>query len=194
MSHFCGFHNLVVLFIFFTAASTFDAAQENLLFELSSREDLVQIAGYGEEKLSTVLVTGSIHCEACLHGEPQLRAWPVSGALVAVKCHNHGKNSRSRWAQQGVTDEFGDFVVDLPSQLHAVPNLEKTCSITVLRVPNNSPCRPAHVRKQKGLRLSSVGNSIRIYNAGRIKFLHMTSRPLEACMKRRRSGGKEMLW
>jgi hypothetical protein len=79
MSHFCGFHNLVVLFIFFTAASTFDAAQENLLFELSSREDLVQIAGYGEEKLSTVLVTGSIHCEACLHGEPQLRAWPISG-------------------------------------------------------------------------------------------------------------------
>lgn len=115
-----------------------------------------------------------------------------AGALVAVKCHHHGKKSRSRWAQQGVTDEFGDFVVDLPSQLHAVPNLEKTCSITVLRVPKNSPCRPAHVRKQKGLRLSSVGSSIRIYTAGRINFLHMTSRPLEACMKR--SGDKEMPW
>jgi hypothetical protein len=88
MSYFCGFHKLVVLFIFFfiffTAASTCGAAQENPLLEVSSREDLVKIAGYGEEKLSTVLVTGSIHCEACLHGdgEPQLRAWPVSGSIV----------------------------------------------------------------------------------------------------------------
>ena len=121
-----------------------------------------------------------------------LFALKSAGALVAVKCHKLGRKSRSRWAQQGVTDEFGDFIVDLPSQLHAVPNLEKTCSITVLRVPKDSPCRPVYVRKQKGLRLSSAGNSIRIYNAGRIKFLHMTSRPLEACMKI--SGDKEMLW
>ena len=87
MSHFCGFHKFVVLFIiffiFFAAASALGAraAQENLLFEVSSREELVQIAGYGEEKLSTVLVTGSIHCEACLHADDQLRAWPVSGSL-----------------------------------------------------------------------------------------------------------------
>lgn len=25
----------------------------------------------------------------------------------------------------GVTDEFGDFMIDLPSHLHAIPNLER---------------------------------------------------------------------
>lgn len=52
---------------------------ENQLFELLSREDMVEVAGYGEEKLSTVLITGSVYCEACLHDAPQLHAWPVSG-------------------------------------------------------------------------------------------------------------------
>lgn len=102
---------------------------------------------------------------------------------MAVNCQKDGKKSRSGLAV-GVTDEFGDFIIDLPSHLHAIPNLEKTCSIKVLRIPKSSPCRPASVRKQKGIRLSSVGNSIRTYSAGRIRFLHLTSRPLEACMKR----------
>lgn len=52
---------------------------------LSGRKDLVQIAGYGEEKLSTVLITGSVHCqEACSSSDdhqlqPHLHAWPVLG-------------------------------------------------------------------------------------------------------------------
>lgn len=80
MSHFWDFRSLVLFvpfIIFFTEESM--ASRENSLFELSSREDLVQVAGYGEEKLSTVLVTGSLHCEACFHGEAELRAWAVSG-------------------------------------------------------------------------------------------------------------------
>lgn len=58
-----------------------DHEENNHLFESYSREELVRIAGYGEEKLSTVLITGSVHCEACLN-EAQLYAWPVSGNLL----------------------------------------------------------------------------------------------------------------
>uniref|UniRef100_A0A2N9GHJ5 Pollen Ole e 1 allergen and extensin family protein n=1 Tax=Fagus sylvatica TaxID=28930 RepID=A0A2N9GHJ5_FAGSY len=193
MSYFCGFHNLVmfitVFFMIFSTATSM-ATEEDPLFELSNQEDFVQMAGYGEEKLSTVLVTGSVHCEACLHGhEAELHAWPISGALVTVNCHNNGKNSRSRWAE-AVTDEFGEFIVDLPSHLHAVPNLEQTCSVKVLRIPKNSPCRPAYVKKQKGLKLSSFGNGIRTYSAGKIRFMDLTSGPLQACMKK--SGDREM--
>ncbi|XP_041025164.1 uncharacterized protein LOC121265563 [Juglans microcarpa x Juglans regia] len=193
MGNFCGFHNLgmFILFIFFSTPARSVATRENPLFELSSREELVQIAGYGEERLSTVLVTGSILCEACVHGDPHIRVWPISGAMVAVNCHKHGRKCRSGLAQ-GVTDEFGDFIIDLPSHLHSIPNLEKTCSIKVLRIPKNSPCRPTSVRKQKGIILSSVGNSIRSYSAGSIRFLHLTSRPLQACVKG--GGHKEMLW
>ncbi|KAG5252407.1 Pollen Ole allergen and extensin family protein [Salix suchowensis] len=138
--------------------------------EFSNREELVQLAGYGEERLSTVLVTGTVLCEACLHGGTQLiHARPVSGALVNVECHTGGKWSKTS-SSQAVTDEYGDFLIDLPSQ--------------VLRFPQNSVCRPAHARKQKALELSSVGNGIRNYSAGEIKFLQLTSKPLQACTQR----------
>ncbi|KAJ6332413.1 hypothetical protein OIU76_010745 [Salix suchowensis] len=87
MSYFSGCNNLVTMmdfiptiFIFFAITFQASAAKaENPLMEFSSREELVQLAGYGEEKLSTVLVTGTVLCEACLHGENQLHAWPISG-------------------------------------------------------------------------------------------------------------------
>lgn len=80
MSNFFRFHilGMFISFIFFSTPGSV-ATHENPLFEPSSREELVQIAGYGEERLSTVLVTGSILCEACLHGDPHIREWPISG-------------------------------------------------------------------------------------------------------------------
>ncbi|KAJ4850723.1 hypothetical protein Tsubulata_037800 [Turnera subulata] len=150
----------------------------------SSREDLVQLAGYGEEKLSTVIVTGTVLCEACLHGESQLRAWPISGALVAIKCRTSKKWGKTSSAQ-AVTDEYGDFLIDLPSHLHAIPNLDRACSVKVLQMPKNAPCEPANLSKQKALKLSSVGNGIRAYTTtGDLKFLHLTSRPFRACRNR----------
>ncbi|KAL5771741.1 hypothetical protein ACOSP7_015895 [Xanthoceras sorbifolium] len=160
-------------------------------YELSTREEMVQMAGYGEEKLSTVLVTGTVFCEACLHGETQLRAWPISGALVTVYCHSSQKKTMTR--TQAFTDEYGDFIIDLPSHLHAVPNLDKSCSVKVHRVPKNSLCRPAYGKKHNGLTLSSVGNGIRTYATEQIRLLHLTSKPLRACTGNG-SSGKQIAW
>ncbi|KAG5242320.1 hypothetical protein OIU77_029429 [Salix suchowensis] len=200
MSYFSGCNNLVTMmdfiptiFIFFAITFQASAAKaENPLMEFSSREELVQLAGYGEEKLSTVLVTGTVLCEACLHGENQLHAWPISGALVSVQCHSSAKRNKKSSAQ-AITDEYGDFLIDLPSHLHGIPHLERTCSVKVLRLPRNSVCRPAHARKQKALKLSSVGNGIRNYSAGEMKFLQLTSKPLQACNERG-SGDKQIAW
>ncbi|KAF9664368.1 hypothetical protein SADUNF_Sadunf16G0011400 [Salix dunnii] len=191
MSYFSGCNDLMMFTSFISAifiilTVTFQASMakaESPLHEFSDREELVQLAGYGEERLSTVLVTGTVLCEACLHGGTQLHAWPVSGALVNVECHTGGKWSKTS-SSQAVTDEYGDFLIDLPSQVHGIPNLERTCAVRVLRLPQNSVCRPAHARKQKALELSSVGNGIRNYSAGEIKFLQVTSKPLQACTQR----------
>ncbi|XP_021295231.1 uncharacterized protein LOC110424841 [Herrania umbratica] len=172
----------VVIMLLFIQSSMAESDEHPLLYESSSREEMIQMAGYGEEKLSTVLVTGAVLCEACLHAEPQLRAWPISGALVAVKCQTPCK--RISGSAQAVTDEYGDFLIDLPSHLHGIPNLPKICAVKVLRIPKNSMCRPAFVKKHKGLRFSSVGNGIRTYTAGRIRFQHITSKPLKACIGR----------
>lgn len=77
-------HVLTFFFIFFVGVST--AAEEIQLFRSYSREYMMQIAGYGEKKLSTVLFTGSVECEAFLHDhdhdQAPLHAWPVSGLYI----------------------------------------------------------------------------------------------------------------
>ncbi|KAI4296049.1 hypothetical protein L6164_036039 [Bauhinia variegata] len=176
MSSSHGCHTLVLLFLCFVGGSP-AAGEDNSLFMLTSREEMVQMAGYGEERLSTVLVTGSVQCDAALHAH----SWPISGALVAVNCHSHASKRKDKSVvARGVTDEFGDFIIDLPSHLHAIPDLEKICSVKVRRIPKGSMCRPTSVKRHKGLILSSFGNGIRTYSAGEIRFQHSISKPLHA--------------
>ncbi|XP_044461418.1 uncharacterized protein LOC123192823 [Mangifera indica] len=187
---------LMIITVFIVCCLRTSTAEEgngngNLLYQLLTREELVHMAGYGEEKLSTVLVTGTVVCEACLHGEDQLRSWPISGALVTVNCHNSNRRTISN--SQAVTDEYGDFMIDLPSHLHAITHLEKSCSVKVLRVPRNSLCRPTYINRHRGLTLSSVGNGIRTYATGRIKLLHLTSKSLGACNSKG-SSDKQIGW
>ncbi|XP_027331377.1 uncharacterized protein LOC113846869 [Abrus precatorius] len=185
MSYFRGYHALVFLLLVFVLIASPAEGEDNPLLELSSRDEVVKIAGYGEEKLSTVLITGSVNCEA----RDQPHSWPIQGASVAVYCHSYGSKWKGKSiVARGVTDEFGDFMVDLPSYLHAIPNLEKICTVKVHRIPQESLCRPTHVKKRKGLMLSSFGNGIRTYNAGDIRIQHATHEPLHAA---RRDGRNE---
>ncbi|OMO76962.1 Pollen Ole e 1 allergen/extensin [Corchorus capsularis] len=104
------------------------------------------------------------------------------GALVAVKCQTASKSKSG--SAQATTDEYGEFVIDLPSHLHGVPDLQKACEVKVLQIPKNSKCRPAFVKKHKGLKFSSIGNGIRTYTSGKIRFQHITSKPLKTCIRR----------
>ncbi|XP_058753212.1 uncharacterized protein LOC131626414 [Vicia villosa] len=194
MSYFHANNVLVVLFFLsllsllnnivvgFQVSPEFEEDDHSLLDFLSSRKEVVETAGYGEEKLSTVLITGSLHCEPNHHLHHS-HAWPIPGALVAVTCQSHGSERKGKsMVAKGVTDEFGDFMVDLPSYLHAIPNLEKVCRVKVVNIPKGSLCRPTRrVKKQNGLfKLSSIGNGIRTYDAGNIRIQHSTSEPRRA--------------
>lgn len=77
-----------------------------------------------------------------------------------------------------MTDEYGDFMTDLP---HAIPHLEKSCSVKVLRVPRNLLCKPTYINRHTGLTLSSVGSGIRTYATKGMRFLHLTLKPLQTC-------------
>ncbi|XP_027338946.1 uncharacterized protein LOC113852775 [Abrus precatorius] len=180
MSYFRHCHTLVMLLlclVFLLASPAF--GQDNLTFKLSSKDDMVQMAGYGEEKLSTVLVTGSVYCEASFHGRADhSQEWPIRGVLASVNCKSHAtkrKRKSKSMVARGVTDEFGDFIIELPSHLHAISNLENICRVKILRIPKGSPCWPAHVKRHKGLKLLFSGNGIRTYNAGNIRFPHSMS-------------------
>ncbi|KAL3521812.1 hypothetical protein ACH5RR_014646 [Cinchona calisaya] len=180
---------IFILFFFFLFLETpvTGEAMINPIVEFSSREELVDIAGYGEEKLSTVTISGKLLCHACdnnihhHHAKNELAviipaANPVSGASVAVFCGTSGKSKKS-WAR-GTTDEYGDFLIDLPSHLHAIPNLEKVCLLKVLRLPNNSACRPAFTGKHKAIKLLYVEDGARAYTTSTI---HLTTKPSKKC-------------
>ncbi|XWS19276.1 hypothetical protein CRYUN_Cryun31cG0001800 [Craigia yunnanensis] len=40
------------------------------------------------------------------------------------------------------------FLIDLPSHLHGIPNLQKICAVKVLRIPSNSMCPPTSFRQE----------------------------------------------
>ncbi|CAM8908564.1 unnamed protein product [Rhodiola kirilowii] len=135
------------------------------LLDLSSREELVELAGYGEEKLSTVLITGSVF------SQDSIQLQPVSGAKVGVTCSPGRKKTRkSSWEEETViTDEFGDFTIDLPSHLHGTQNLDKACQVKIIHVPARGHYKRSFGRMEyKEIKLSSARNGVRIYTAGKI--------------------------
>ncbi|XP_008790321.1 uncharacterized protein LOC103707566 [Phoenix dactylifera] len=145
-----------------------------------SRAELVHQAGYGEERLSSVLITGTILCDACLQPGSHLLSSHVRGAKVAIACKTEERRRKTNWAY-GMADEYGEFIIDVPSHLHAIP-LEEDCVIRVLRMPKNSCCRQMSEMNHKGIKLSSVGNSIRVYTAGVVR-LSCRTRPSQECLE-----------
>ncbi|CAL9145651.1 uncharacterized protein LOC135628510 [Musa acuminata AAA Group] len=160
----------VLLFVFPTPCAA--VMSEGTAMQLAHAE-LVRVAGYGDERLSTVLVTGTLLCSARMHRSPGLFTSNVPGAKVAVACKTEGRRELS-WAY-GLTDDYGEFIVDLPSHLHANPKLEEDCIVRVLRVPKKgSFCDLVAGVRSKHIMLSSVGESIRVYTAGTLILSHRT--------------------
>ncbi|KVI01128.1 Pollen Ole e 1 allergen/extensin [Cynara cardunculus var. scolymus] len=103
---------------------------------------------------------------------------------MAVSCDTSRKTSKSDWVR-GITDEYGDFVIDLPSHLHALPNMEKRCRLKILQLPNASPCHQAFTGEYRGIKFSSAKNGIRTYTAHEI---HLTPKNPQACMNEKGRG------
>lgn len=130
----------------------------------SGRDELVKWAGYGEEKLSTVVIAGRILCNTAHHSNP------VSGARVAVMCGKGRRLSSAQGKGLGSTDGSGKFVIDLPSHLHAIPNLEKVCHVRIVQLPaGSSPCRQA--KHNTPIQLASLEQGVRTYTTHNI---HLT--------------------
>ncbi|KAK4386762.1 hypothetical protein Sango_2546800 [Sesamum angolense] len=112
-----------VVLVFVQTPTTHAVGEDNMATELSGSDDMVKWAGYGEEKLSTVVIGGKLLCHAAASHKLSSHPHPVSGASVAVFCGTSGKTKKS-WAK-GSTNSYGEFLIDLPSHLHAIPNLER---------------------------------------------------------------------
>nr|XP_009773625.1 PREDICTED: uncharacterized protein LOC104223821 [Nicotiana sylvestris] len=169
---------LRIIVVFFFILPIYSAIlSENPLVELSNGEELGKMAGYGEEKLSTVIIHGTLLChhhQSCADIiDTQLPPHPVSGAYVAVYCGtSEGKVRGSSWSKN-ITNENGKFLIDLPSHLHSIPNLENSCKIQVLHLPKDSLCHRHYsfTTKQykRSIKLTSIGDGIRIYKTHRIQ-------------------------
>ncbi|KAJ4878047.1 Pollen Ole e 1 allergen and extensin family protein [Raphanus sativus] len=138
-----------------------------------SRTEMVEMAGYGEQKLSSVIITGSLLCDTS--SPHHFHSIAIPGATVAIKCHT-GFKRRSRWIK-AVTDDLGEFEIDLPSQLHAVEDLENTCVVKPIHVPELYGCyHNSRNNTHKRIKLFSSTNSIRVYKTGKIRLQRHSSK------------------
>ncbi|KAL7142879.1 hypothetical protein ABFS83_08G154300 [Erythranthe nasuta] len=160
---------MIICLVFLQTPATVAGKAEGLMAELPRREELVHWGGYGEEKLSTVVIRGKLLCHAGARDKLSGHPYPVSGASMAVFCST-SRNKKKSWAK-GSTNSYGDFVIDLPSHLHAITNLEKTCVVKVLSVPKSSPCGRAFTGKNKRIKLKSIGEDARIYTTHNINLI-----------------------
>ncbi|CAN6867359.1 unnamed protein product [Brassica oleracea] len=147
------------LLFFFLFHLAFAAA-----WKIWSRTEMLEMAGYGEQKLSSVIITGSLICNT---SPSHLHSIAIPGATVAIKCHT-GYKRRSKWIK-AVTDDLGEFEIDLPSQFHAIPDLENTCVIKPIHVPELYRCHHNSTNTHKRIKLVSSTNSFRVYTSGKIR-------------------------
>ncbi|XP_010481300.1 PREDICTED: uncharacterized protein LOC104760129 isoform X2 [Camelina sativa] len=136
-----------------------------------TRMEMVEMAGYGEQKLSSVIITGSLLCDT---SHPRFHSIAIPGATVAIKCRT-GSKKRSKWIK-AVTDDLGEFEIDLPSQLHAIPDLENTCFIKPVHVPKPYRCYHTYTNIHKRIKLVSSTNGFRVYTSGKIRLQGYSSR------------------
>lgn len=93
--------SVFIIFVFLEITpATAAGKHEDSVIQLSRREELVNWASYGEEKLSTIVISGKLLCHADKHsGHP----YPVSGShdflklpllsFLSLKCiDNHELN------------------------------------------------------------------------------------------------------
>ncbi|KAL3625006.1 hypothetical protein CASFOL_031674 [Castilleja foliolosa] len=164
-------HLLNMIFLLVLVVSVFDEVTPAIATaELSSRNEMVELAGYGEDKLSTVVIGGNLICHPAPGYKIPRIPILVSGATVGVFC----STTKNSWAQ-GNTNSYGEFIIDVPSNLHSIPNLEKICTVEIIRLPKSSTCGRAFMRKQKGIiKLSSIGGGVRLYTTDDI---HLMPKP-----------------
>ncbi|KAL6622960.1 hypothetical protein ACP70R_032839 [Stipagrostis hirtigluma subsp. patula] len=173
---------LLLVLVVVAAAPAVEAEEESVPgMELYfSAAELARIAGYGEEPVSSVSVSGQVACELCLRPGDHLLAFNMPGAKVAVSCKTEGTDQVAN-AVFATTDEYGNFTIDLPSQLHATPNLEKACVVKVLQLPVDSCRLHHHPSSTYGLRLSSQEDGFRAYTTGVIR-LQNSDTPSDKCV------------
>ncbi|KAL5715608.1 hypothetical protein ACHQM5_017406 [Ranunculus cassubicifolius] len=127
---------------------------------------------------ASMAIKGKVVCKACFDVERGLHTLQASGAMVAISCR-HGKRMMNI---QNRTNEFGEFIIELPSQLHGIHHLEKACVVDVVELHQNSPCR-LPIRRLKKIKLLSNRNNVRTYTTGKIRLQHKSNQAPK-CLKK----------
>lgn len=131
------------------------------------RAEFTEFGGYGEKKLSNVVVVGNIFCDTCLkHQLSKESSHVIAGALVALKCSINRKTTASVDVRE--TNEYGDFSVEVPSLFHPEGRMNR-CSVRLLNSSEDSCNTPSTTAPSK-LAFRSNSNGVLTYTAGSISY------------------------
>lgn len=147
---------------------------------IKGRAESIGFAGYGEEKLSNVVVVGNIFCDTCL--KHQESSHVIAGALVALDC-SINRMTAAATVIVGESDEYGDFSVEVPSLFHPEERMDR-CSVRLLNSPEESCKTPSRTAPSR-LSLIENSNGIRTYSAGSFSY-HPEDIPRSCFMEAKR--------
>nr|GLL37075.1 uncharacterized protein LOC109174501 [Ipomoea trifida] len=74
---------LLQAFIFLVVILESPATANLIIDEVYSREELVKMAGYGEDKISTVQIEGKVVCQTCTDADESSSLHPISGSCIS---------------------------------------------------------------------------------------------------------------
>jgi len=132
-----------------------------------ARAESIECAGYGEKRLSNVVVVGNVFCDTCFkHQFSEEGSHVIIDALVALECIINRKTTAS--VNVGKSDENGDFSVDVPSPFHPKERMNR-CSVRLLNSSEGSCNTPSTTAPYK-LSLKSNTNGVRTYTAGSLSY------------------------
>ncbi|KAH9329406.1 hypothetical protein KI387_001514, partial [Taxus chinensis] len=117
----------------------------------SGTAESVEFAGYGEERVSNVVVEGNVACEACNSIN--------RGGVVGLECRIN-IDDELQLVQVAESDEYGDFRMEVPSGFHTEERVN-TCSVRVL----SSSCMASTHNSSKLVLMATDRDGVRIYTS-----------------------------
>jgi hypothetical protein len=104
----------LVIFLHLVLAAAAAGESEAVPMELYfSPAELARIAGYGEEPVSSVSVSGQVTCELCARPGAHLLAFELPGIDLSLEFHRSSRSSLRNGTKEGGLDrQLGSLLVN----------------------------------------------------------------------------------
>ncbi|RDX66071.1 hypothetical protein CR513_55205 [Mucuna pruriens] len=120
-----------------------------------------------DKKLPSAVVVGTVYCDTCSHKGFSMGSHFISGASIGVECRDG--NSIPRFKKEVITNEHGEFKVQLPFKVRKHAKRIKGCTFKLIR-SSEPHCALASAATSSSMSLKTRKQGQHIFSAGLFSF------------------------